>query len=256
MRFQLTSKFSKPQFHYNPFIFDKNYSKMKRASTLFFCFLFSISLFSQVDDCIKINQFRVVVIGSSTAAGAGASTPDSAWVNRYRAHLQSINPANEVINLAVGGYNTYRLMPSDNMPPDNRPLPDTLRNVTAALAQSPDGIIINLPSNDAASGWTAAEQLDNFETIVQTAKAANVPIWVCTTQPRNFGQSMVDVQLEVRDSINARYGDFALDFWSGTASFDSRLDSIYDSGDGVHLNDWGHRLLFEVVKKKNCLPTW
>lgn len=226
---------------------------MKRATTLFFSLLISFSLFGQVDDCVKINQFRVLVIGSSTAAGAGASTPDSAWVNRYRAHLQSINPANEVINLAVGGYNTYRLMPSDNVPPNGRPLPDTLRNITAALAQSPDGIIINLPSNDAASGWTAEEQLNNFETIYQTAKAADVPIWICTTQPRNFGQSMVDVQLIVRDSINARYGDFALDFWSGTAAPDNQLDSLYDSGDGVHLNDWGHRLLFEVVKKKELL---
>ncbi len=29
----------------------------------------------------------IVLLGSSTATGTGASTPDSAWVNRYRQSL-------------------------------------------------------------------------------------------------------------------------------------------------------------------------
>ena len=38
-----------------------------------------------------------------------------------------------------------------------------------------------------------------------------------------------------------------MDFWNGLADMEGRLFSGYDAGDGVHLNDAGHRLLFERV---------
>jgi len=60
-----------------------------------------------INPCVAQNAIRVVVLGSSTAAGAGVSTSDSAWVNRYEDYLLSINPNNEVINLAQGGYSNY-----------------------------------------------------------------------------------------------------------------------------------------------------
>ncbi len=144
---------------------------------LFFAsFLISSTGFSQVDPCIEASTFKIVVLGSSTAAGSGPSTPDSTWVNRYRSYLQSINPANEVINLAVGGYNTYRIMPTGFTPPPNRPNPDIVRNITAALAESPDAIVVNMPSNDVASNFTYTEQMFNLDTIAQIASAASVPI--------------------------------------------------------------------------------
>ncbi len=203
------------------------------------------------DPCLAQFSFRIVVIGSSTAAGTGASVVDSAWVNRYRALQQSIRPANEVINLARGGYNTYHLMPSDLPPPANRPAPDTLRNITRALSFQPDAIVVNLPSNDAAAGYARAEQLANFDTIVQRATAAGVPIWVCTTQPRNFSAAQVQLQRDVRDTILARYAQRAIDFWEGVAGADGWIDPAFNSGDGIHLNDAGHRLLFGRVQDKN-----
>ncbi|MCC6460924.1 MAG: SGNH/GDSL hydrolase family protein, partial [Saprospiraceae bacterium] len=115
-------------------------------------------------------KLRFVVIGSSTAAGAGASQPDSAWVNRYRIFLQALNPANEVINLAMGGYSSYQLLPSSAAVPNYRPHPDPERNITRALSLAPDAILLNLPSNDAASGYSLDEQLANFETIVQHSR--------------------------------------------------------------------------------------
>lgn len=63
--------------------------------------------------CVSNSSFTVVVLGSSTAAGSGASTADSAWVNRYRVTITNINPNNSVINLGVGGKTTYNIMPDD-----------------------------------------------------------------------------------------------------------------------------------------------
>ncbi len=65
---------------------------------------------------LSTRKFRMVVIGSSTAAGQGAYPADSAWVNRYHAWLQQINPENDVLNLALGGFSTYQLLPSNFFP--------------------------------------------------------------------------------------------------------------------------------------------
>lgn len=204
-----------------------------------------ILLIAQVNPCTQDTSFHIVVLGSSTAAGAGASPSDSSWVNRYRAHLQSINSGNQVTNLAVGGFNTYRIMPTGFQPPANRPAVDTNQNITAGLALNPDAIIVNLPSNDVSSGFTVGEQLDNFDTLWNEAQVAGVPIWICTTQPKNYSNpAKIQAQVDVRDSIWARYNPFVLDFWSGIADSTNQIDPFYDSGDGTHLNNSGHYLLF------------
>ncbi len=195
-----------------------------------------------------------MVLGSSTAAGAGASTSDSAWVNRYRHFLQEINPKNQVTNLAQGGYNTYRIMPSNFLAPPGRPSVDTLKNITRAVSLNPHAIILNLPSNDVASGFTVPEQLYNMDSIFRTAGQAGIPIWICTTQPRNFSNTTyLQRQFDMKDSIIAHFAPFYIDFWSGMATNTYALDSTFDSGDGVHLNDLGHRTLFNRAKATNIL---
>jgi lysophospholipase L1-like esterase len=224
---------------------------------LLFISLFFVNLngFSQADPCLVSNTFKIVILGSSTAAGSGPSSSDSTWVNRYRNHLQAINPGNEVINLAVGGYNTYRIMPTGFIPPPSRPNPDIIRNITAALAESPDAIIVNMPSNDVASNYSYAEQMFNLDTIVQISNAASVPIWICTTQPRNFSAAQAQLQWDLKDSILAQYSPYAIDFWTGIALPNYFIDPTYDSGDGVHLNDAGHGILEARVIAADILQT-
>ena len=225
---------------------------MVRVTVLLLCGLFlAFTAKAQPSPCSADSAFHIVVLGSSTAAGAGASPIDSAWVNRYRDYLTSINPANQVTNRAQGGFTTYQLMRTGFIPPAGRPDPNTTRNITYGLSLNPDAIIVNLPSNDVASGFSVAEQLNNFDSIVSQANAAGVPIWICTTQPRDFGGNMTNIQaqLDVRDSIWARYAPRVLDFWTGLPDNTNQLaNSPYNSGDGVHLNNGGHNLLFGRVR--------
>ncbi|MFK7785562.1 MAG: GDSL-type esterase/lipase family protein [Crocinitomicaceae bacterium] len=209
--------------------------------------------YAQANPCIASSTYKIVVLGSSTAAGTGPSTSDSTWVNRYRNYLQSINPGNEVVNLAVGGYNTYRIMPTGFIPPPNRPNPDVARNITAALAESPNAIIVNMPSNDVAGGFSYAEQMFNLDTIVQIANAASVPIWICTTQPRNFSTAQAQLQWDLKDSILSIFAPNTIDFWTTIATPSYFIDPLYDSGDGVHLNDAGHNILESRVISANIL---
>ena len=213
----------------------------------------STPIFAQtaIDPCGRYSDIHIVVIGSSTAAGAGPSNSANAWVNRYRAYLQNINPNNLVTNLAIGGTRTYHIMPDWFVSPSNRPSPNPGNNVTQAISLGADAIIVNMPSNDGASGYSVNEQMFNFHTIVSVADSADIPVWVCTTQPRNgLSAAQINIQTGVRDSILVAFGSRAIDFWNPFASAGNTILSSWDSGDGVHMNDTAHAVLNQKVITK------
>lgn len=223
---------------------------MKFQGLFLFALLLFFSLFvSAQNPCVQATPVRIVVLGSSTAAGTGPTPRDSSWVNRYRDHLQGLNPANEVINLAVGGFVTYRIMPTGFVPANaSRPLPDTAHNITKALYHQPDGIIINLPSNDRQ--FPMAEQLSNFDSLFRHANNNGVPVWICTTQPiANSGP----YQVAVKDSIIASFSPYVIDFWTTLADPNNLVYPQY-AADAVHLNNLGHWILLNRVIQKD-LPT-
>lgn len=190
----------------------------------------------------------VVVIGSSTAAGTGASSPAASWVGLLRSYLQSQDPEVQVVNLAVGGYTTYNVMPTGYIPPTGRPQPVPANNITMALAYKPWLIVVNLPSNDVTSGFTTAEIMANYAVIVAAAQAQNVPIWITTTQPRNLpAQAQRDQQLAIANLTMSTYGSYAIDVWNGLAATDGTILPEFNAGDGIHLNDLGHAFIFGQV---------
>ena len=202
---------------------------------------------SSADEIIsktKSDSIKIVVLGSSTAFGTGPSHPDSAWVNRFRTFVQNTWPGSEVINLAKGGYKTYHILPDEFVPPPERPLPDPERNITKALSYHPTAIIINLPSNDATSGYSVKEQLDNYDIIMSITAEVCIPVWVATTQPRNLSAAGRQNLMEMRDSTFARF-EYPIDFWAGLAEEDGNIKPQYNSGDNVHLNNAAHKILFE-----------
>lgn len=183
----------------------------------------------------------IVVLGSSTAAGMGPSSPEQGWVARYTAALAE--DGHTVVNLAVPGITTFHVLPDDSKPPADRPGPLQDHNLTAALDAQADAVIVNLPSNDSAAGYPAREQLDNYATLV---KQAGVPVWIATPQPRDLDEERQTVQAAVLAGVNETFGDRALDFWTGLAAKDGTIDPAYDA-DGIHLNASGHTILLERV---------
>lgn len=192
---------------------------------------------------------RIVILGSSTAEGAGPGDVNNSWVQRFREDCTRQVEGCQVINLARGGYSTYRVLPDDHAVPDNLPGPDRGRNISEALRLAPDAIIINLPSNDAAYGISVDDQLRNYEVVMSRAREAAVPVWITTTQPRNMEDHRRQAQLAMRDSTLARWPEHAIDFWTSFADSDARVAADMDSGDGVHLNDAAHELMFERIRE-------
>ena len=122
-----------------------------------------------------------------------------------------------------------------------------------ALHLDPDAIIINLPSNDASYGYSVEEQLANYDSLLALAGRRDTPVWITTTQPRNLTVQGRANLMAVRDSTYARFGDRAIDFWNGLAVENGSIDPAFDSGDGVHLNDQAHRILFQRVVETGLL---
>ena len=197
----------------------------------------------------------IVVLGSSTAAGTGPKDPKNAWVERYRAYLKTNFPKFVLTNIAVGGFSTYNMQPSDYVPPAGGPAkPDTGHNISKALSLKPNAIVINMPTNDTEYGYSAAVQLANFDRVTALAAKNGVSCWVTTSQPRNFSKQAANViqakhlvLFAVRDAINQKYGDHALDLWTGFADAEGNIKAIYSAGDGTHMNDEAHALIANVV---------
>jgi lysophospholipase L1-like esterase len=190
----------------------------------------------------------IVLLGSSTSAGTGPKDPDNAWAARYADYLAQRFPDFQLVNLAVGGQTTYHIQPTGFVPPPNRPAPAPEKNITAALALGPRGVIVNMPSNDSAENVPAPEQLQNLERVASLAEARGIPLWVSTTQPRNFSdEKQRTTQSLVRDQIQARFAPRVLDFWKPFATSEHTIKPEFDAGDGVHLNDAAHSLLVDIV---------
>lgn len=202
------------------------------------------------------NQYKyVVVLGSSTAAGFGANPIDSSWVNKFRKNLQLLDSNYKVLNLAVGGYTTYDVMPTGFNPPNGRPLPKPYNNITYGLSFNPVMLLVNLPSNDAANYYAMSEQIRNYDTLISIASKNNIDILITSPQPRNFSNStQMNLLLGMVDSSFTRYSNFVVDFWNGLAQSNGFIKPEYNSGDGIHLNNAGHKLLFERMSKK-VFPT-
>jgi lysophospholipase L1-like esterase len=196
----------------------------------------------------------IVVLGSSTAAGTGPTDPKNAWVERYRAYLMTEFPKFVLTNLAVGGYATADIQPSDYQNPGKAG-----HNITAALNLKPDAIIINMPTNDTEYGVSANAQMVNFARVTDLATKSGVPCWVTTSQPRDFkGESAQDVTtkhqtlMAVRDAITAKYTDHSLDFWTPFANADGSIKTEFErtdlaQPDGIHMNDAAHAIMAMTV---------
>ncbi|PHR27841.1 MAG: hypothetical protein COA38_12860 [Fluviicola sp.] len=223
---------------------------MRATLTLLLLFVLSSSpLLSQEEGFEFVNPpITLVVLGSSTAEGIGTWPRDNAWVNRYRGYVQMFNPSNQVINLGKGGFDTYSILPTDSVYTKNRRVPDTTRNFTKALQYKPDGIIINLPSNDVANGYSVEEQLSNFNYLSELAASNNIPLWVTTTQARNFPEKQDrQIQHDLKDSLLALFPNTYIDFWTGFCDEDFIILKQHDSGDGCHLNNDAHKILLDRV---------
>jgi hypothetical protein len=100
------------------------------------------------------------------------------------------------------------------------------------------------------------EFMSNLRTIYNTVVAAGKICYITSSQPRDALPLAGRQQLKTaNDSILAAFPIFSVDFWTPLADpVTLGINPLYSiPGDGIHVNDAGHRVLFEAVKAKNIL---
>jgi lysophospholipase L1-like esterase len=191
---------------------------------------------------------QVAVMGSSTAAGTGATAGNS-WVDRVRVAAATACPQVKVTNLAVGGTTTSAGLPtSSGAPPAGREPPMVGHNLDAALALKPALVLVQYPSNDAYGFIPLAETLANHTIIRDGIRAAGASDVIIGPFPRTFTDAgQVALMTGLRDALPAVGAPRYIELWTELALSDIEVKTAYASADGVHLNDQGHALIADKV---------
>lgn len=190
-----------------------------------------------------------VVVGSSTAAGAGA-TSGAAWAQRLGVAVAASGV--EITNLARHGLRSGQALPVTASAPaparSQRPPPDPAVNIDRALAMSPRLLLLSFPSNDAVDRYSAQETVYNLRVMRQAASAAGTATLVLGSQPRvGLDASQQDIQAEVDRQLTAEAGPCFVPLYHALADGTGLIAARYRFGDGIHLNDAGHELIFRQI---------
>ncbi|WP_354305558.1 SGNH/GDSL hydrolase family protein [Pedobacter sp. UYP1] len=193
-------------------------------------------------------QFKVIVLGSSTAAGYKLANPDLSFPNLLNNKLIKDKKNAEVINLAAPGYTTYQIMPVRAINLNGRPLPDMLKNIEAGLKYNPKLLIICMPTNDIALGFSEDEILTNYKVLVEMLDKANVEYLITGTQPRNFIEDSYRRRLTIlNNELLEAYPGHVVDYLEELATNKNYIKDKYSNGDGIHINEDGHKVIFQKI---------
>ncbi|MFY7840658.1 MAG: PKD domain-containing protein, partial [Lacibacter sp.] len=200
---------------------------------------------------------KVVWIGSSTLAGAGASTEDSALVWRVGNYYTSMGVMSSWLNLGVSGANVFQGMPNGYVPTGSQSAPDVTHNVTYALNQGADIVIVGYPSNAYdGNSITITEIMFAYRTIFNTVVNAGKKCYIMTAQPRPaFGTTGRNLLKQVADSIMVQFPNNYIQAYYNIVQTGTH-NLLYNSGDDIHLNNTGHRVLFNSVVARNVFESW
>lgn len=186
---------------------------------------------------------RWVVLGSSTAAGVGAS-PGQAWAARLDEALRSRGA--QVDNRARAGASSYRALPAGAPRAAGRPATDPAQDVATIVDGHPRIVILSFPSNDAMLGYTAAETTANLLLMRDQARRAGVGVIVLSSQPRDGADALARATMQAIDTaLAAELGACFVATHAPLADAQDRIAAAYAVGDGLHLNDAGHGVVFD-----------
>jgi acyl-CoA thioesterase I len=186
---------------------------------------------------------RWVVLGSSTAVGVGA-TQGQAWAARLDGMLRSRGA--RVDNRARSGATTYSALPAASARPMGRPATDPVQDVAAVLDSRPSVLILAFPSNDAVSGYPAAETTANLLQMRALALASGVGVIVLSSQPRDDASVQARAAMLATDAaLVAEVGACLVDVRAALSDTQDRIAAVYAAGDGIHLNNAGHGVVVE-----------
>ncbi len=197
-----------------------------------------------------------LVLGSSTAAGVGATAGNS-WASLLDAALRAANQPG-ITNRAKSGATTYQALPAAATRPAGRPATDPTQDIALALEARPPVVVLAFPSNDALLGYSVAETTANLLQLRELAVARGARVIVLSTQPRDDATAPARAAMLETDAVmSAAVGACFVAVRADLSDASGRIAAAYSFGDGIHLNNAGHRLVFDrlwaAVRAGGCV---
>ncbi len=194
---------------------------------------------------------NLAVLGSSTAAGTGASQASRSWVGLLQTWL-SKTKQESVINFATPGILSTSALCTQQVNSNLSELIAPTRNVDRALKLGATRFILAFPSNDTTNGMSAQQTISNFLNMRQCAQSSDkAQVAVMSSLPRdglNKQQNATIAQIDA--AMLKEFGNCFINVRSALADNDHEsIRPDLSAGDGVHFNNAGHAIIFGIVKR-------
>jgi acyl-CoA thioesterase I len=214
--------------------------------------LLTIALLSAaVTNSVYAETTTLAVLGSSTAAGTGASQPSRSWVGLLQAWLAKTK-GESIINLAAPGVLSTSALCTQQVNSNIAELISPTRNVDRALKLGATHLILSFPSNDTTNGVSAEQTISNFLYMRQCAQSNDkVRVAVMSSLPRDGLTKQQNAAIAQIDAAMLKeFGGCYINVRGALADTDHEsIRHDVSAGDGVHFNNAGHAIIFSIVKR-------
>jgi lysophospholipase L1-like esterase len=185
---------------------------------------------------------RIVVLGSSSTEGVGATSAAATYPSRLQAELAAVLPTDEavtVLNRGIGGQDAD----------------DMARRLPGIIAEHPDLVIWQTGTNDALRAMPLPHFVDLTRAGVLAMRAAGIDVMLMGPQLCKKLESM-NGSLQYRDVLRTMGAEMAMPMidrfdlmhaWLATGRLTSAEMQL---SDGLHMTDGGYALLAREVSRE------
>jgi lysophospholipase L1-like esterase len=182
---------------------------------------------------------RIVAIGSSSTAGAGASSPANTYPSQLESDLERRFPGHDIDVINVGA--------------NGQEVPDMLARLDRdVLAHAPDLVIWQFGSNGLMRGRPLAEMEDAARTGIERLRQAGIEVMLMDLQhaPRIDGLPGRDEVLQMMERLSVSSGAALFHRYQMMKAWETSLGSAYSqmlSADQLHMTDTSYRCMADTL---------
>jgi lysophospholipase L1-like esterase len=177
----------------------------------------------------ELTDSRLVTVGDSKTIGYFSNT----FAGRYGAQLNR-NYAPALINAGGADRVTNVLNRKDEL-----------------IRLSPDKFLLSIGSNDIRFGSSLAQLQANYDSLVRILQATGASVYHIVL-PEDYTKPLGVNLLAFKNWVAATYPANYINVWDSLAT-SNLLKGIYDTGDGVHLNQAANDKIYEAIIGSNKL---